>query len=324
MLYSKAPIVPKDAEVRVIAMRAEVKRKSRKEMAEGLGIRTWQLDKIVGSLIAKDKTEKRQGMNKQKGGASGDLENPRTKRIIAMRKDHQTLKAIAQAIGKTTQRAQQIVARIIEIHGDQVFAPDKPVWCAYNAAKKLRTEGFTVSDATVISICTGGGIDCLERPRKDAKFLITELGMSQLRRHPRVTRAKKCAICRKKFKGQGMTCSAACHKKREHRKYKERGKNPLDSGRMHATHRKAMEVLPIVGGRTEWVVWSEALEVAKVSGTQLDYLRRTRIIAIKRDPTRKWRGKPRVLYSREEMKLIQPVFAAWRRAQARKRKKKGR
>lgn len=328
MPYSKTPKVPEDAEARVIAMRAEAKRKSRKEMAKELGIRMWQLDKIVGSLIARGQAKASQGAQKVRGGRSGNLADPRTALIIAMTRDHRTLEEMRERVSRecgkiTRERVRQIQLTIAEIHGEAILAPDKSVWCAHAAMKALRAEGFSASDAIVISICETGTIDCLDRPRQDAKFLITELGMAQLRRHPRVTLKRKCSVCRKKFVGRANICGEACKKKHEQRKYRERGKNPPDPGKMRAVHRKVLRALPIMGGRTEWVVWSEALRVANITGTQIDYLRGMKIIATRKDPKRKWRKKPRVLYSREEMKIIRPIFAAWRRKQDQERKKKG-
>lgn len=324
----KAPKVPANAEARIIRMRAAKKRKNRQEMADALGIRTWQLDKIVGSLIARGQAKPSQGAQKVRGGRCGNLADPRTALIIAMTKDHRTLEEMRVRVSAecgriTRERVRQIQLTIGEIHGEAILAPDKPVWCAHAAMKALRAEGFSASDEIVISICETGKIDCLDRPRQDAKFLITELGMAQLRRHPRVTLKRKCSVCRKKFVGRANTCGEACKKKHEQRKYRERGKNPPDPGKMRAVHQRVLKALPVMGGRTEWIVWSEALQVAKITGTQIDYLRGTGIIAIRKDPKRKWRKKPRVLYSLEEMKLIRPIFAAWRRAEDRKRKKKG-
>ncbi len=238
-----------------------------------------------------------------------DLENERTKTIIHLVKRRASLAEIGKAVGITRERARQIIALITREHGEQVFAPDEEIWTASEAACELNT-----SPVVVHKICAAGEIPCRRRGCDNrGAWLIAEDGMELLRKHRLITRERTCVVCGTVFIANRMhaiVCSRECSDKRQRQLSANyaTGKPTLRS--LQGWRRDLLRRLEShrIPQDEEWLTVTEAEQRTGLSTMQIIWLHRRRIVTIRPDPVKTWRGRPVVTYAASELEIARQAY----------------
>lgn len=239
----------------------------------------------------------------------------RVQTIIEMKKRRATLEAISLALdGLSQEYARQLVARVAQERGEDVFKPDEPLWSTKEAADALG-----VSHSTVTLLCANGEVPCRRRGLQEyrSSYLIDEAGMERLRRHPKITGEKACVICggtfvaKAKGRNKALTCSQKCRRER------------VSQWRAsHAAREPTLDSLE--GWRKEvWLAlqrhripedeaWLSVGGAARRSGLTLAVvwrLKRRKIVTTRAHPTKTWRGRPILTYAASQMEIVRRVYA---------------
>lgn len=245
-----------------------------------------------------------------------DINNPRVQTIIRMKKTScATLKEMGVALHLTKERVRQLVKKIAQLHGPEVFEPEvKTLWTVKEAA------AITGGKSEYISIlCKKGKIPFKRRGEKH--YLITKKGIDVLKLY--FSAERTCANCGEKFTqksyaGQRKFCYKNACEKKQRAQYKD---NYLaDKGRITASLKgwrkalwEAIQKRPVAGNEI-WVEFSRAVEVSGLTNIQVSYLRMCGLISTRPKPvTRKTRKENRVrrresLYSLGEMEIAREIM----------------
>ncbi len=240
--------------------------------------------------------------------------------IIRMRRERHILEEIGDILGVTREAIRQREAKIAKAYGWAVFEParGKRLYNLEQAVAAVKKRKKFVSEPPIAKACEAGELECVHRPGRGVKWLLTEKGLRQLMRHRCVTRKKPCRVCGKIFvpkkgrRGTG-TCSARCCATWKHRRYLARGTTLPIPETMYALHRTLVEELKaahvlISDKSQQWLFWRDALDASGITTMQFTYLRIMRILKVKRSKTRRWRGEPARMYSTSEMAIVRRVF----------------
>lgn len=241
-------------------------------------------------------------------------EDQRISIIIALVKQRATLEKIGKKIGRTTERARQLIKQIVQQKGRKVFKTKNPLRTAREMAKKIGTTAKIINQ-----ICANGEVACKRRGDSiKSIWLIRASEIKNLKAHPLIKRQRICVICKKTFvykyvQENKQTCSQECSKEfsRQRRAAyadQEPTLESIEGWRKDLWQRLQSHCIP---KDEKWLKISEASKYTGLSEMQLKWLRHRNIVTIKYDPSRTWRGKPMTIYAASEMEIARKVFEAY-------------
>lgn len=240
------------------------------------------------------------------------LDDERTTTLIKMVKERATLQEMGIALGCTRERVRQVVRLIKEVYGESVFVSDERILTPQEAAGELGLEIQLVQ-----SLCRKGDIPT--RRRGVRGYLIGEEGMCLLRVHPYVIGKRTCVICGRQYVyevGTGYTvCSDECRAKgrgqrREAYAEQEPSSDSLGEWQRELWQRRKCHRLP---QDERWLPISEAAKRAGLTHTQLRWLQHRRLVTLRPDPLKKWRGQPVATYAASEMDIARQVYEVFQK-----------
>ena len=235
------------------------------------------------------------------------LENKRVQTVIAMVKQRAPLREIGTATSVSHETVRNLIKKIAQEHGKEVFESSKPFWTVAEAADEIG-----VDPTAIRRICSQDKISYQRRSNQQkSTYLIDEVGMKTLRERF----SGRCSICRQESvnkKGyRHQVCSnAACIRERYRRSRtnmleKEVSLESLRGWRKDLWERLQDRLLP---EDEEWIDRHEAIARSGLSKMQVSWLQLRSIVTTHPHLEKKWRGKPITLYAASEIEIARQVF----------------
>lgn len=252
-----------------------------------------------------------------------NLQHERTQLVIELCKKCKTLDEMGIVLGNsirgerlTRERARQLIEKISEAHGTQVFEPttaEERYWKLTEATKFIG-----VSYRGARKLCQQKEIPHLFRG-KAQQYLLTLEGVEALCLHPAITKKRVCALdtCKKNFirkkGGRNLYCSNECSKQARQNSRIAIGQNPPNnSDSLRKWHKPLYQQLQqhTIPDDDQWITITKAASYTGLSCIQLWYLAYRKIITIKYHPTKTapTTGKPVMLYSISQMEVARQIF----------------
>lgn len=241
--------------------------------------------------------------------------------IMTMRKDGKTLQQVANVLHLTRERIRQIEVMIIAVHGRESVRPIR-LWSVTEAAHI-----FSFPSKHVSIWCRDGSIPTCPRERVAASYLITQEGMTALKKKIREFRRQKqqkkyCGNCRtvvtKPLARGKYFCSVECQRQRVRKNHCDIIRKRPTQKNVHGWHRELLTALRQKRrpARDIWLPLSEAVELTGLSKTQLSWLARRKILVVRPHPHVTMHGQPIRRYSRTQLLIVQQIYERFRPQQA--------
>lgn len=168
---------------------------SNPEIAERLALPV----KTVGNVAYKLIQEGRIDRNPRGRPLSDKVRRKRDGQVIEMVQRRSTLEEIGKALGVSREWVRKLIRQVVKKHGEAVFETDNPLYTLTEAAGVLR-----VNHRILTQLCAAGDIPCQRRGK--SAYLIHKVTLKALRRHPAITKKRRCVIyCPASLRGAPST-----------------------------------------------------------------------------------------------------------------------
>ncbi len=283
---------------------------SNEDIAELLEMSKSTVSMWTHQLIEDGRTEHRWG----KKGTCWDIKNWRVETIISMTKEKNTLQEIGNVLKVTRERARQLIKIIITKHGKEVFGIDNPLLTTRKVADILG-----VLPEVIKRLCNSGEVVCRHRGvNNKGAYLINKAELEKLKIHPAITHERLCEVCGEMFvykynQGSRKACSDKCIKELGCRKLAAYADQEPTLDSLNGWHKdlwqKLQDYLPPES--EEYIGLKEAYRRTGLSIMQLVWLRHRNIVTSHPHPSKKWGGRPTMMYVVGEMEIARQVFEAY-------------
>ena len=205
----------------------------------------------------------------------------------------------------------QGILKIQSSFGKRIFTPDKKEWTARQIASKLRR-----AHTLVASVCSSGDITGCRKQGGDAnaRWLIDETGLKELRRHPLICKKNQCVICSRKFKvktTRPKTCSPKCARVHAAQLRSRLVENKLDTNALSGKALRVWQAIQRCAEPKKWVTIGEAATKTNLTEMQVRWYVMRGIITSKPHPTRNsGRGERVTLCAFNQVKVMARVIAS--------------
>jgi DNA-binding CsgD family transcriptional regulator len=302
-------------EERIILMR--VNGKPDAEIASELGISAKLVSQISVGLQREGRTQKTVKTN-----AYG-LDTPRTKKLIALVKKGKTLEQIGVLLGGLTrERVRQIIATIVLLHGEAVFAVKD---CGDFLTYQETAEKLGIPVEAVRKLCKQRLLNVFRRICNGRTRVISEVNVESIRDHLVVqkmrTKERVCVVCQQNFvpsfRRHGNPqkfCSPECAKR--HKKQQRQRKfasvpdaDSLKGWRAILWERLRDHQLPV---GDDLISLKEAKARTGLTSMVIIWLRMTNILTGHPHPTFVGRsGKKVMFYAESEIEIVRDVYSTF-------------